>query len=73
MLREMDLLLLSMKSRWDAFTDALLHEEKGAADIVAILVVIVILLGVATLFKGQLEGLVGSVFGKATAWVSGQT
>lgn len=73
MIKEMDLLLLAMKSRWDAFTDSLLHEEKGAADIVAILVVIVILMAVAVLFKQQLEGLVTAVFGKATQWVSDQT
>lgn len=52
--------------------DRLVHEEKGAADIVAILVVIVILLGVAAIFKEQLEGLVESVFGKATGWVNSE-
>lgn len=69
----MDLLLLTAKSRWDGFADRLVHEEKGAADIVAILVVIVILLGVATIFREQLKTLVESVFGKATQWVSDQT
>lgn len=73
MLNKVDLLLLTAKSRWDGFMDRLVHEEKGAADIVAILVVIVILLGVATIFKGQLEELVKSVFGKATEWVESPT
>ncbi len=73
MLNKVDLLLLTAKSRWDGFMDRLVHEEKGAADIVAILVVIVILLGVATIFKGQLEELVKSVFGKATGWVENPT
>ena len=73
MLNKVDLLLLTAKSRWDGFMDCLVHEEKGAADIVAILVVIVILLGVATIFKGQLEELVKSVFGKATEWVESPT
>ena len=73
MLNKVDLLLLNVKSRWDGFMDRLVHEEKGAADIVAILVVIVILLGVATIFKGQLEELVKSVFGKATEWVESPT
>jgi len=69
----MDSLLLNMKSRWELFADRMLHEEKGAADIVAILVVIVILLGVAGLFKGGLEKLVNAVFDKATSWVESQT
>lgn len=73
MLNEMDLLLLTMKSRWDAFMERMVHEEKGAADIVAILVVIVILLAVAVIFKDQLIHLVEAVFGKATAWVDSQT
>ncbi len=73
MLNKVDLLLLTAKSRWDGLMDRLVHEEKGAADIVAILVVIVILLGVAAMFKGQLEALVQSVFGKATEWVENPT
>lgn len=73
MLNKMDLLLLTAKSRWDGFVDRLVHEEKGAADIVAILVVIVILLGVATIFREQLKTLVESVFGKATEWVNSQS
>ncbi len=72
MLNKVDLLLLNVKSRWDGFMDRLVHEEKGAADIVAILVVIVILLGVVAIFKEQLEGLVESVFGKATGWVNSE-
>lgn len=52
--------------------DRLIHEEKGASDIVAIMVVIVILLAVAVTFKKQLEELVGAVFEKATTWVNNQ-
>jgi len=73
MFKKMDSLLLNMKSRWEVFADRMLHEEKGAADIVAILVVIVILLGVAVIFREQLEKLVEAVFGKATSWVESQT
>lgn len=46
-----------------------MHEEKGAADIVAIMVVIVILLAVAVIFKEQLSTLVETVFSKANDWV----
>ena len=66
---KMDLALLKAKSRWDRFVDYLLYDEKGASDIVAIMVVIVILLAVAAVFRTQLMGLVESVFDKATTWV----
>ena len=67
---KVDTMYLDAKIRWEQFADRLLHEEKGASDIVAIMVVIVILLAVAVVFKGQLEGLVSAVFGKATDWVN---
>lgn len=70
MFQKMDEILLKAVMKWDGFVDRLLHEEKGAADMVAILVVIVILLAVAAIFKTQLEGLVEAVFGKATDWVT---
>lgn len=69
MLENMDTMLLMAKFKWDAFVDRLMHEEKGAADIVAIMVVIVILLAVAVIFKEQLSTLVESVFTKANEWV----
>ena len=69
MLDTMDKVLIGAKVRWDLCVHRLLHEEKGASDIVAIMVVIVILLAVAVIFKEQLTGLVEKVFGKATTWV----
>ena len=69
MFEKMDLALIGAKMKMDDYVDRLLHEEKGASDIVAILVVIVILLAVAAIFKTQLRGLVEQVFGKATDWV----
>ena len=69
MFGKVDTMYLDAKIRWEQFADRLLHEEKGASDIVAIMVV-VILLAVAVVFKGQLEGLVSAVFGKATDWVN---
>ena len=68
MLDTMDKVLIGAKVRWDLFVHRLL-QEKGASDIVAIMVVIVILLAVAVIFKEQLTGLVEKVFGKATTWV----
>lgn len=69
MFERMDMILLTAKARWIRCTDYLLHEEKGASDIVAILVVIVILLAVAGIFRTQLSALVRSVFTKASTWV----
>lgn len=69
MFEKMDMMLLSAKAKLNGFVDRLIHEEKGASDIVAIMVVIVILLAVAAIFKDQLIGLVEAVFGKATDWV----
>lgn len=64
-----DMMLIDAKARWDRYVDRLIHEEAGASDIVAIMVVIVILLAVAAIFKEQLEELVKKVFEKAIDWV----
>lgn len=69
MFDKMDMMLLMAKAKLNVFVDKLLHEEKGASDMVAIMVIIVILLAVAATFKKELEGLVQEVFGKATSWV----
>lgn len=70
MMESMDMLLLTLKTKGENWLDRMLHEEKGASDIVAIMVVIVILLAVAGIFRTQLEELVRTVFGKATDWVN---
>lgn len=44
-------------------------EEKGASDIVAILVIIVIIIAVAVIFKDRLIELVNSVFDTAGAGI----
>ncbi len=72
MFDRLDMLMISAKNHWLRLEDRLLHEERGAADIVAILVVIVILLAVAAVFKGALMNLVNSVFNKASSWVDSQ-
>ena len=69
MFMKMDLALMNEKRKAGEFWDRLLHEEKGASDIVAIMVVIVILLAVAVIFKDNLISLVETVFGKANDWV----
>lgn len=69
MFEKMDMAFIRTRIMFREWKDRLLHEEKGASDIVAIMVVIVILLAVAIIFKEQLEGLVSKVFEKATTWV----
>jgi len=69
MIKKIDFALLCLKEKVTKTLDSLLHEEKGAADIVAIMVVIVILLAVAVIFKDQLSDLVNKVFKKALDWV----
>lgn len=69
MFEKMDMALIRTGIMLRGWKDRLLHEEKGASDIVAIMVVIVILLAVAVIFKDQLTKLVEDVFKKATTWV----
>ena len=71
MFRKLDMLLISAKGRMDRFMERLLHEEKGAADIVAILVVIVVVIAIAAVFRDQLGHMVEAVFGKATEDLTG--
>lgn len=66
MFEKMDLALINAKMRMDDYMDRFAQEEKGAADIVAILVVIVIVLGIMSVFRGKLQELIGTVFDKAT-------
>ena len=49
--------------------EVIVKEEKGASDIVAIIVVIAIILVVAAIFREQLIGAVNSVFAKLTQFI----
>lgn len=64
-----ELMWLRTKAKLQQGLKNMLTDETGAADIVAILVIIVIVLAVAVIFKEQLINLVQAVFGKATIWV----
>lgn len=71
MFRKLDMLLISAKGRMDRFVEHMIHEEKGAADIVAILVVIVVVIAIAAVFREQLGKMIEAVFGKATQDLTG--
>lgn len=65
----MELLLgaqIRMRNFWEDFKT----EEKGAAEIVAIILIIVIIIAVAVIFRTQIEGIVNDVFSSADTFVS---
>ena len=72
MFDKFDLLAISAKQRAERYLERLVQEEKGASDIVAILVVIVILLAIAGIFKKGLAEVVDTVFSKVTDWINQQ-
>lgn len=72
MFRKLDMLLISAKGRMDRFVDRMIHEEKGAADMVAILVVIVVVIAIAAVFRQELGTMIQQVFQKATQTLTGQ-
>lgn len=65
----LELMWLRTKAKLQQGLKNMLTDETGAADIVAILVIIVIVLAVAVVFKDQLINLVQQVFAKSTDWV----
>ena len=62
--------ILGVRIRMEHGLERLVEEEKGASDIVAILVVIVILIAVAGIFRKGLIELVNTVFSKVTDFVN---
>ena len=50
--------------------DAFKKEERGASDMVAVMVLIVIIIAVAALFNGRLRDIVGQIFDKLGGFVS---
>ena len=56
MLEKMDLALIGAKMKMDDYVDRLLHEEKGASDIVAILVALVISVSYTNLDVNKRQG-----------------
>ena len=65
----LELMWLRTKAKLQQGLKNMLMDETGAADIVAILVMIVIVLAVAAVFKEQLIMLVQKVFEKVMVWV----
>ena len=57
--------MLKVMTAWDDFK----NEERGASEMVAVVVLIVIILAVAIVFKDQLINIVNSVGRKVLAWI----
>jgi len=69
MLEKIDMGFMMMQMRYRSWKERLLHEEKGASDIVAIMVVIVVILAVAVIFQEGLTKAVNSIFDKLVDFI----
>ncbi|MDO4601430.1 MAG: Flp1 family type IVb pilin [Eubacteriales bacterium] len=66
MREKMDFLWLKATSKMRNFWEDFKHEEKGAAEIVAIVLIIVIVVAVAFIFKDKIMDMVNNTMNKAT-------
>ena len=64
MMRKMDMLWIGAKTRIHNFWEDFKTEEKGVAEIVAILLVILAIVAVVVIFRDQLKALINGVFGE---------
>ena len=64
MMRKMDMLWIGAKTRIHNFWEDFKTEEKGAAEIVAILLVFLAIVAVVVIFRDQLKALINGVFGE---------
>lgn len=46
-------------------------EERGASDIVAIIMICIVVIAVAAVFRTQLQGVITDAFGKVSEFISG--
>ena len=70
MWEKLDMMLLTVMAFCGRTMDRLAHEEKGASDMIAILLIVVILVAVAVIFKDQLIKLVNQVFDRTVNFVN---
>lgn len=68
MREKMDFLWLKATSKMRSFWEDFKHEEKGAAEIVAIVLIIVIVVAVAFIFKDKIIKMVNKTMDKATSF-----
>lgn len=57
---------IRMKNFWEDFCS----EEKGAAEIVAIILVIVVIIALAVIFRERLTGIINGIFDKTDSFIA---
>ena len=66
-----DLFFIAQAMKLQGAFDALKEEERGASDMVAVMVLIVIIIAVAAIFNTKLKEIVEQIFTKLSGFVSG--
>lgn len=69
MMEFLDGKLIGLQFKARRFLSQLAEEERGDTNFVAIIIIIVILIGVAGLFKTELEGAITKIFGKLSNFI----
>lgn len=69
MREKMDYLWLKATSKMRNFWEDFKYEEKGAAEIVAIIMIIVVVIAVAGIFHEQIGKVIESAFGKVDTFI----
>lgn len=70
MLKKLDELYLMGKMKLATASEEFLSEEKGASHLVEIIVVIVIIVALAGVFKEQLKGAITAIFTNLTNFIN---
>lgn len=69
MFEKIENLFWDFKRGFSSFINQFQEEEKGASDMVAVIVLIVVVIAVATVFRTQLTAAVTAVFDKLTGFI----
>ena len=65
-----DLYFITQTMKLNGAVEAFKKEERGASDMVAVMVLIVIIIALATLFHDRLKDIVGQILDKLSGFVS---
>ena len=68
-----DLFFITQTMKLNGAVEAFKKEERGASDMVAVMVLIVIIIAIATLFNGRLSEIVGQILDNLGAFARGGT
>ena len=68
-----DLFFMTQTMKLQGALKAVCEEENGASDMVAVMVLIVIIIAIATLFNGRLSEIVGQILDNLGAFARGGT